>query len=200
MTTLDTTDLARGLAQVRALRESATPAMEADLQRGDMGDRCIIVRPPSGAPDDYGDMLADVLSGAADLNFLAAAPAMADLLERYAERLAEVEAERDRLAAELAEARRVLAAERGVGGAPSDAWRYQQHHRNDMGAWHRGGATVKKWGRGSASWLLTMGTAGTGHETAREAMQAADAALRGNGDDEIHAAAAAVDGRTGEPL
>jgi len=129
---------------------------------------------------------------------VAAAVRIKDAADEMAARLAKVEAdfgcyaalagrravEIYQLTAELTEARLTLLAERGVGGAPSDGWRYAQMHRNDMGRWHRSGASVKKWGRGSASWLLTIGTAGTGHETAREAMQAADAALSSNGGDD----------------
>ena len=198
------TDLLFRLARARALRDAATPGPWSIVG----GHNDFWIMHPDGGSDHgwpTGPKVMDIdtwtpCPSGADARLIEAAPDLVTLAEDLAATLERAEEERDRLAAELAEARRVLAAERGVGGAPSDAWRYQQHHRNDMGAWHRGGATVKKWGRGSASWLLTMGTAGTGHETAREAMQAADAALRGNGDDEIHAAAAAVDGRTGEPL
>jgi hypothetical protein len=86
----------------QALAAKATPGpWGADVDRGDLGDRVSVLRLPSGAPDDAGDMLAEVWTGKGpDGHLMAAAPDLvtlaADLLalaESQAEALTDLQAE-----------------------------------------------------------------------------------------------------------
>ena len=101
-----------------------------------------------------------------DAAIIEAAPKLADAVIDLAAQVAALTAERDRLA-------RILAVERGDASAAPEGWK-----RNKWDVWERPSGSVERIQAGEWDWLADMESGIA--PTALEAMESADAALRGD--------------------